>query len=281
LEKIKISPPAFLKDLTIIIDSVPANLDGATDRGVLWQAMPGCFLLDVPGVARYLVEAGRTITIEPAKKSDLTVIQRYFDMTPTAALLFQRNIFAFHAAAAFDEGGAVLLSGDSGAGKSTLLTALLQRGWKMLADDITAVDSDVTGQLIVQQTSPQIALWPDAIERLAIAPTHRANYTIKRQEISLTDRVVTNPQRLRAIYWLSVQSIIDCELDSLEGIERFRAVGTLSYNSHIADALFNRVGYMQRASAIVRTVPIYHLRRPYGKWSVDELAEILIKNCQD
>ena len=41
-----------------------AMLEGATARGVLWQAAPGRFLLDVPDVARYLVSGGAVITID-------------------------------------------------------------------------------------------------------------------------------------------------------------------------------------------------------------------------
>ena len=135
---------------------------------MLWQAERGRFLLDVPGVARYLVSAGALITFDRASNSGDEEVTRFLRMTPLAALFFQRCSLAFHAAAASppslqkgqaeNEGKsrAILIAGDSGAGRSTLLAALLQRGWRLLADELAVVEVDEGGHIVVLPSFPEI-----------------------------------------------------------------------------------------------------------------------------
>jgi len=46
--------PAFLADARVESGQTPRYLHNAAATGVLWQAEPGRFLIDVPGAARYL-----------------------------------------------------------------------------------------------------------------------------------------------------------------------------------------------------------------------------------
>jgi len=270
--------PSFLTSIKIVTGDVPSVLNGATAQGVLWQAAPERFLLHVPDVARYLVEAGCRMTIEPAAKVKEEVVTRFARMSPLAALLYQRGILALHAAAVADGQGAVLLAGDSGAGKSALLAALLQRGWSLLSDDLAVVDLDEEERAIVRPTFPEVALWPDALGKLATDLDLLPRYDANRYLLPLPDQLAVESKPLRAIYWLGVQSKDDIIRDHLSGAERFRAVGALLYNSHIADALLDRVLYMRRAAAIARMTPVIHLRRPRGQWCVSALADLIRKD---
>lgn len=140
---------------------------------------------------------------------------------------------------------------------------------------------DGLGNLVTLPTSPDIQLWPDAMEKLEIAaPSSLSPNNEKRIKVlSLSTRFDSVPKPLRAIYWLSVHNKREIEIKELEGAERFRAVGTLSYNSHIAEALLDRAVYLRKAAAISK-IPILRLYRPREKWSVEELSEICSSNLQ-
>lgn len=269
--------PGFLPAITVTLASVPSVLDGATASGVLWQAAPGRFLLDVPGVARYLVEDGRAVTIESAPGADSVMVTRFLRMGPLSALLNQRGIYTFHAAAVANEQGAILLAGESGSGKSTLLTELLSRGWWMLADELAAVLVDQQGCLTVPPLYPEIALWPDALKMLGKDPGPLPRYDANRRELSLPDQFSSDSHPLRAVYWMNVQGIKEVELVELSGVARFRAVRLLSYNSHITEALFEPAAFMRSMTAITRSTPVRCLRRPRGSWCLRELADMLTK----
>lgn len=266
--------PDFLSEVSIAYASLPRHLHAAPSRGVLWQAAPGRFLLDAPGAARYLVEDGSRVTIDPHPAADKSEVSRFLRMTPLAALLFQRGVTAFHAAAVAGPDGAVLIAGDSGAGKSTLLAAMLKRGWSVLADDLAAVDLNENGEPTVFPAFPELALWSDAMEKLGIETENEGRHVLPMKE-----RFVASPRPLRAIYRLSVHKN-DLEMVDIKGTKIFSTLTTLSYNSRIADALLNRDAYMRRASVITGTVPMRALRRPRGQWCVEDLANLVEGDCR-
>ena len=113
-------------DVRIRIGTTPAALPAPADRHGLWESAPGAFLLDVPGVARYLATDGRDVLVEPHGGDDDVGV---FLIGPVfAAVLQQQGIMTFHSAAVETGAGAVLFTGRSGDGKSSLLAALVKRG---------------------------------------------------------------------------------------------------------------------------------------------------------
>ena len=62
---------------------------------------------------------------------------------PFASIIYQKMQFPIHGAALVpnNETGATILVGASGSGKSTTSAALTMRGWKLMADDISRVES--------------------------------------------------------------------------------------------------------------------------------------------
>ena len=319
--------PASLADVTRRYAVVSPTLEGCIRRGALWQAAPGRFLLDVPSVARYLVEEGQRITIDAATFAHPLEIERFLRMTPLAALRYQRGSLAFHAAAVAGPSGAALIAGDSGTGKSALLANLMTRGWTMLADDIALADRDAEGRWWALPVYPEILLWRDTIDRLrahspdaaqnglnatdwdAIEKTTekteekssaelsaanlKAAHTSGRRFALRAERFASTSCLLRGIYWLSLHSNLSsqCNFSSLssdesggaegaEGIQiaevqgaaRFKAIGALAYNTHIADALLDREAYFRQALPLAGSVPIWRLQRPRARWTVEALA---------
>jgi len=275
--------PPFLNDVEIRIAPTPNDLGERALRGVLWQAEKSRFLLEVPGVARYLVEDGRRITIDPTGQND--EIEQFLTLTPLAALLYQRGLLALHAAAVAppsppdsggeggwgacpersrrDEGGAIILAGDSASGKSTLLAALIQRGWTPLADDLTAIGLDEENKPVLYPVQHRIHLWQNAQEKLGWNKPQTL-------EDSETFRVL----RPHTIYRLRVHNYDGFKLDPVPGAARFETIGDLTYHSHIADALLDRKAYFRLASSLTQ-FPIQTLTRPRGRWTAPELADHL------
>ena len=290
-----LKPPDWLTDLEIRTGTVPTQLAKVDAQGVLWQAGDGNFLLAIPGVARYLVCAGRRITIDPVPGTPEKQIAHFLYMTPIAALLYQRGFLALHAAVLAGDGGAILIAGDLGAGKSSLLVAGASKGWEMLADELAAVSFDDRRRLSFYPMIPgeqEIRLWRSAAEKLLPQDaeyqgsdssandsqlTYRANWELNTdgEEVYLPwiSQMIREPQSLQAIFWLSVVNTEEIEIERIVGAEAFRTVGVMAYNSQIADALFDRAVYLRLAAAVANSVPIYHIQRPRGRWTVEKLIE--------
>lgn len=267
--------PAFFSDVQIEYCPVPPELPDAFSNGVLWQAAQGRFFLDLPGVVRYLVEGGNRVRIETAAGADVGAVQRFFRMSPLAALVYQRGLLPLHACAVAVEGGAVVVAGDSGAGKTALLVKLMQRGFSMLADDLTVISLDTEGRPVVPPLWPEAALWPGTAELLGFAgslPMYDSNRKLYSGSLS------PRPVPLRALYHLSTSKESDVEIADISGAGKFAGLTALSYNTHIADALMDRAGFMRVALAMISVATFRTLKRPGGN-SLDALADALLKDC--
>src|SRR5688572_4047540 len=66
LELPELVPFDGVPDVLMRLGPVAADLDGPVRHGPGYQAAEGRYLLDVPGIARYLVTDGREVRIAPA-----------------------------------------------------------------------------------------------------------------------------------------------------------------------------------------------------------------------
>lgn len=82
------------------------------------------------------------------------------------ALLIQRGILVLRGNTLEKNDQAIVCLGHSGAGKSTLAYALMQQGWRLLADDLVAM----TPEGMVLPGTPRIKLWHDAAKAFKLDP---------------------------------------------------------------------------------------------------------------
>lgn len=157
--------PEFVPNVFIREGSVPAEgIPGARNQRAFAQVGEHAVWLNVKGIARFLIENGETITLEPYPDADPDSIRLYLLGSGLGALLHQRGNLVLHANAIRVGDGAVLFAGVSGAGKSTTAAVFHQMGYQVIADDVTAVNQEghVVGGF------PQLKLWEDALDHLKI-----------------------------------------------------------------------------------------------------------------
>lgn len=123
----------------------------------------------IPAVATYWVEAGRRVIIEPVLPEDAPDIRVFLLGTVLAILCFQRGLLPLHASAVDIGGRVLLLSGISGAGKSTLAAAFSAQGYRLLSDDLCALEVQEGKPLRILPAFPRVKLWRDSAEQLQVA----------------------------------------------------------------------------------------------------------------
>jgi hypothetical protein len=155
----------------------------------------------------------------------------------------------------------------------------------MLADDLAPVRLNERGLPIVLPTYPELRLWPDAMKRLR-SDARRAGALPKagamdaagaegRRSFAVGDPFLGAPQRLWAVWWLSTHNRDRVEARDVEGAEAFQALANLTYNSRIAGAMLDRVAHLRTTAAIAGKIPVRRVHRPRGRWSLDELADLV------
>ncbi|HEX3918399.1 MAG TPA: hypothetical protein VHW60_13760 [Caulobacteraceae bacterium] len=149
-------------DVTIRLGAVPAALPGSTPVGRLAHALPGDFLVDVPKVARFRVLAGREIIADIAPGATPAEVRAYLLGTVAAAAIYQRGMLPLHANSVRCGDDGFAFAGPTGSGKSTLAAYFLDRGYPVLADDVTVVSPCEAGPAAAWPGVRRIKLCADA-----------------------------------------------------------------------------------------------------------------------
>ena len=134
-----------------------------------WRASDGQAWYYWSGVGAFRVTGGTDVVLAPdaaAEPDDL----RLTVLGPLlATALHQRGLLVLHASAVAGPGGAVAIAAHSGTGKSTTAGSLLRRGYRLLTDDVLAVDLAAEPPA-VRPGGSGVKLWPASAEALGHGP---------------------------------------------------------------------------------------------------------------
>lgn len=200
---IALNAPASAPDIVIRIGDVQATLENAVTTGPNWQSAPPAFLLDVPGVVRFLVTSGSEIIVAPAIAIADAAI--FVMGTGIAIALYQRGALVLHASAVIHRDHAFAFCGPSGAGKSTLAALLCLDGeCEMLSDDVSAVDFN-GARPALRADGRRFRLWEDAIDALGLTDRRGmpVRSAINKYHVEFPTYDVGDAPPLRAIYMLA------------------------------------------------------------------------------
>ena len=165
----------------------------------------GDLRLTVDDIGRFRISNADQITWQ---RADGTVsdqdLRTFLLGSAVGALLIQRGMLVLHGNALERDGEAIVCVGHSGAGKSTLAYALMQQGWRLLADDLVAITPD--GQVL--PGIPRIKLWHDAAKAFGLDPEALPPIRQGMQKYLLMGGAIeraVQPCPLRALYLIRQQ----------------------------------------------------------------------------
>ncbi|MBL8189203.1 MAG: serine/threonine protein kinase [Acidobacteria bacterium] len=146
-----------------------------------------------------------------------------------------REVTCLHASAVVVNGKAIALVGASGAGKSTTAAAFAKAGYKVLADDIVALD-ERSGAFWVRPAYPRVRLWEDSVEALfgaedalpLLTPTWDKRYL---DLLNGSQRFQSEPLPLAAVYLLDERSA-ESNAPFVEALPDNQKVMTLVANTY-------------------------------------------------
>ncbi len=83
---------------------------------------------------------GDTILYEIKDPKNISSVNAYLTGWGISILFYQRGVIGIHCSCVANENGAVIISGASGAGKSTTTAHFLEKGYRLMADDLAMVE---------------------------------------------------------------------------------------------------------------------------------------------
>lgn len=254
-------------DVEISEGAVRFPENGQIIDGVEVSVKGDSYCLSVPECARFQVVGGRTIVMQVDSRSTRDEAHLYLLGSVFGALMHQRGILPFHCNAVEIEGSAFLFCGDSGAGKSTLAAYFVERGFRLLSDDLCALQFGGDGRLQASGGVERLRLWQDAIEHfgrssaeLTLVPGYDQKF-----ELPLSKRNSAEPLPVAALYHLrQANSGRSAGIFPLRGLDAANSVTANIYRRRHADLIGAAPSYLSTAARIVAEVPIFSMNRNWG-----------------
>lgn len=234
---------------------VAESLSDPLVRRVRFETAPGQFLLIVDQVARFLVEDGTDIQIDPVPGHHVNELQHFLSTSVLAALLHQRRTLLLRGAALEREGRATLLLGAPGTGKSTLARGLQGRGWNLLSDEMIALDTQESTAWVMPE-GPHLRLWPDSIKHLGVdQASHAIRPNLRKRLVHSPENVQFDDCPLKRIFILCPGENEAPTMLPLTGANRFKALKEETYCGYYLEGMGELGSHLLNLGALMQVVP--------------------------
>jgi len=188
-------------DVEIRLGSVPTSLPGAMSLHGEAEVTDDEVLLNIPGVARFHINGGCQIRIEPETDAEAKDVRVFLLGSALGAIYLQRGFFPLHASVVVMHGNAIAFSGDSGTGKSTIAAWMNQQGYPLLCDDVCVVRFDDYERPVAYAGFPRLKLWSDSLDAFHIdaQPLQRDYFRADKYHLPVVGKFCNDPVPLKHI----------------------------------------------------------------------------------
>lgn len=262
-------------EVTIRYGEVPHRLSYPIAKAVFYQAEGDQFLLNMDklAIARYLVCQGQEIIVKPSPGSDKDSIRLFLLDSCMAAVCYQRSLIPLHGSAVQTKHGAVIFVGESGVGKSTLAATFQQRGYPILADDLSVIKLDETGKPWVMPGQIRLKLWRDVLDRMGhdIKGLNPVRPKLEKYSLPLESSYGVDPVPLHKVYVLNTHNHDECRLQRVTGVKKLGMLDTYLYRRSLSYCLTKRTDLLYQLSTVAQQAAMGHLHRS-RTFSLDALV---------
>ena len=224
----------------------------------------GLLELELPKLGRFSVESGRKITVTHNSDIEPVEILPFLYGTCMGASLYQRGIIPLHGSAVLTKKGAVLFLGVSGAGKSTTAAALMQRGYSIISDDISAVSlTEKKAELIPSNTD--LKLWKRSLDMLKKTPEGLipVRNKLEKYYLPLKTEYANKSYPVHKIYILNTHNEESIEFsEPLKGKEKFNRIQYHAYRKKFIKGLNRHKEYFNTMMSLLSKAEVKTVTRP-------------------
>ena len=225
---------------------------------------------------RFRIENGTHILIEEMRPVTEDEIRVFLLGVLMSTLLRQRGLLVLHASGLARDGRAIGFVGDSGWGKSTLAGYFVQQGYRLVNDDVLAVDLGASPVHILPGF-PQIKLRPEAEQWLGQAydslPQLHEN-SIKR----ITAPVAQFQEAdlpLAALYVIEGAGREETRVVPLKPADAVIELVRHTRMTNIMRAPAVQARHLAQCGQLVRSVPVRLLERKRDLSALDRIREVV------
>ena len=262
----------------IRLGHVPESLPGAAAPAWGVERAGPAALLTVSSVARYLIEDGESIVVDPFPGASERRVRLFLLGSALGILCFQRGLLPLHANAIVADGAGYAFAGPSGAGKSTLAGHFSRAGYEVLCDDVCAVTLGPDRRPLIWPGLPRVKLWHDAAEVLGheTAGLDRVAEEVDKYHVGLPPPRREGPVPLRRLYLLErAEGDSPGAVAPLRGQQAMQALMAQTYRREYLAPLGLVAQHFHLCAAVAAEIEVCRLERAWGYQVFDrELARL-------
>lgn len=231
------------------------------------------------GVMSFLVRDGIEIIVDVRENADIDYARAIVSGELLSALLRQRGLLTLHASCVAKDGAAIGFVGYSGWGKSTLAMHYVEQDYRLICDDVLAIEFTPEGPMAIpgypqlKLQSNTAGLYVDDFDGLPLAHSE----TDKRLHLC-TSHFQDSPVPLQRLYLLEGR---DRSATRILNLKSMTAVIELSAHTRAANLLRHaafRRAHLRQVTDLVASMPVKLLQR---RLSLEALSDVLTAINQD
>lgn len=264
------------------VDLYPVWLE-QFEEGEYYKIEPNWLMVHVPEVAIFCIENGDKITIAPFEESSEDQIRLYLLGTCMSTILMQRKILPLHGSAIEIDGKAYAILGDCGAGKSTLAKAFLNRGYKLLTDDVIAVTFSNRQEPLVIPSYPQQKLWMESLNHFQLE-SDQLKPLIDRETkfaVPAVSQFINEKLPLAGMYELFITENEGISITPITNMNRFHTLYNQTFRNFFLEELGLMEWHFETSAKLVSRVPIYKIERPSTIFTAYDLTELILSTIKE
>jgi hypothetical protein len=231
-------------------------------------------LYDWDGIGKALIRYGREVLIEPEIGIEVTDLAPFITGSILGNLLNQRGFFVLHGSGIVVKDQGITFLGDKGAGKSTLAVHLQNRGYQLITDDLIPIyfkDEEIR----TTPGFPRIRLWSDSVRSIGLNPEilPQINSFVDKHSYKCFENFSKKPVKLSHIFILTDDEKM--EIERLNSQESFIEIVKNTYMNRYLQATGQSAEHFRQSESIVKTVPVFRLKRPHDFSKSSQVAELI------
>jgi hypothetical protein len=222
-----------------------------------------------------LIRNGNEVIISTAPGVDDNDMAPFITGAILGNLLDQRGFLVLHGSAIATSGNGIAFLGEKGAGKSTFAAHMQKHGFPLITDDLIPV-SFADGGITTLPGFPRIRLWGDSLDSVGADPATapKINKFVDKRSFHCGENFAIEPVTVDAIYVLTLDDDVSIEL--LKPSEAFIELTRNTYLNRYLHASGKHSDNFRGCEMIVRSVPIFRLRRPHDFDRLPEVASAVM-----
>lgn len=263
--------------LSVLLGDLPGEArQGLTQAGPFLWAREQTLLIEVAGVARYLVRDGAEIIVDPAPDADDDSVRLFLLGSCLGAALMQRGHLVLHGNAIQVDDKCLVCLGHSGSGKSTLAAGFHRLGYKVLADDVVALDAHNR----VLPGIPRLKLWHDAVQQLGIdtSTLKRVRPGMQKFSVPLEADFPRDPVPLEWAYVLQEANHTAVKIEPLTGLSKFVPLQVNSYRARFLEGMGLQAQHLLQCCELGKQIKLAALARGRQGFNLEQDVNELLRH---